>query len=137
VDVKIIRFAATGDQIFCRRAIRWRRKKCDQNGMSLARFGRGKGAVLRDLAEFGFGSNKDCHLVAQRFPKMAFNLRPEPFFVPPAGLEDNIAAGNKSFDPREAEELKLTPQSFHLYCPPAHVDRTEKSKEPRHARSSA
>ncbi len=93
--------------------------------------------MARDLAEFGCGSNEGCHLVAKRFPKMVFNLRPEPFFVPPAGLEDNIAARNKSFDSREAEELKLAPQSLHLHCPPAHVDRAEKSKEPRHAGSPA
>ena len=93
--------------------------------------------MARDLAEFGCGSNEGRHLVAQRLPKMAFNLRLEPFFVPPAGLEDNIAARNKRFDSREAEELKLTPQSLHLHCPPAHIDRTKKSKEPRHARSPA
>ncbi len=92
--------------------------------------------MARDLAEFPGGSNERCHLVAERFPKMVFNLRPEPFFVP-RRLEDNIAARNKSFDSREAEELKLTPQSLHLHCPPAHVDRAEKSKEPRHARSPA
>jgi len=93
--------------------------------------------MVRDLEKFGVGSNKGCHLVAQRFAKVAFNLRPEPFFVPPTRLEDNIAAGNESFDCGEAEELKLTPQPFHLHCPPAHVDRAEKSKKPRHAGSPA
>ena len=52
-------------------------------------------------------------------------------------IEDNIVARNKSFDSREAEELKLTPQSLHLYCPPAHVERAEKSKEPNDARPGA
>ena len=89
--------------------------------------------MVRDLAEFGCGSNEGCHLVAKRFPKMALNLRPELFFVPRAGLEDDIAARNKRLDPREAEELKLAPQSLHLHCPPANIDRAEKSKEPRHA----
>jgi hypothetical protein len=93
--------------------------------------------MARDLAEFPDGSNEGCHFVAERFPKMVFNLRPEPFFVPPAGLEDNIAARNKSFDSREAEELKLTPQSLHLHWALAHVDHAEKSKGPRHARSPA
>ncbi len=31
--------------------------------------------MARDLAEFGCGSNEGCHLVAERFPKMVFNLR--------------------------------------------------------------
>lgn len=93
--------------------------------------------MLRDLAEFGCGPNEGCHLVAQRFPKMTFNLQLEPFFVPRAGLEDHIATRNKRFDSREAEELKLTPQSRHLHCSPAHVDRTKKGKELRHARYPA
>ena len=84
--------------------------------------------MARDLAEFGRGSNEGCHLVAERLPKMVFNLRPEPFFVPPAGLEDNIAARNKSFDSREAEELKLAPQSLHLHCPPVHVNRAQEKQ---------
>jgi len=93
--------------------------------------------MVRDLVEFSQGSNEGCHLVAQCCPKMAFNLRPQPVFVPPPGFEDNIAAGNKGFDSREAQRLKLVPQSLHLHCPPAHVDRAEKGKEFRHAGSPA
>ena len=37
--------------------------------------------MVRDLAEFGPGSNEGCHLLAKRFPKMALNPRPELFFV--------------------------------------------------------
>ena len=46
--------------------------------------------MARDLAEFGCGSNEGCHLVAERFPKMAFNLRPEPFFVPRAASKTTL-----------------------------------------------
>ncbi len=90
--------------------------------------------MVRDLAEFGSGSNEGCHLVAERFPKMTSQSSPGAVLRSlPRASKTNIAARNKRFDSREAEELKLAPQSLHLHCPPAHVDRAEKSKEPRHA----
>ena len=89
--------------------------------------------MVRDLTEFRFGSNEGCHFIAKRFPKMALNLGPELFFVSHPGLEADIAARNKRFDPGEAEELKLAPQSLHLHCPPTNIDCAEKSNKPRHA----
>lgn len=89
--------------------------------------------MARDLAELPGGSNERCHLVAKGFPEMVFNLRRRA--VLRSSKTTLPLAIN--FDSSEAEELKLTPQSFHLHCPPAHVDRTEKSKKPRHARFPA
>ncbi len=132
MDVKFIRFAAAGDQIFCRRRVGRSGEKRDQDGVVPLRPERGEWAIIRDLSQLGGGAEEGRDLEAESSLQLALDPGAEPRFVPRARLENDVAARDQRLNAGKSEQLKLAPQPLHFHGPPADIDCAEKSEEGGH-----